>query len=64
MNSEELEKLKKKYTVGEQKIEEISKVIYSRLVFEKTPQENPIAIIVGGQPGANYINYLCNFRRC
>ena len=52
MNSEELESLKKKYTVGAEKIEEISKVIYSRLVFEKTPQENPIAIIVGGQPGA------------
>lgn len=52
MDKEQIEELKKHYEVGEEKLDEIIDVIYSKMVFEKKPQKNPIAIIVGGQPGA------------
>ena len=52
METEELEKLKKKYAVGEEKVAEISEVVLKRLTFGKKPCKNPVAIMVGGQPGA------------
>ncbi len=52
MEKEQLEKLKAYYEVSEEKLDKIIDEIYSKMVFEKTPQEHPIAIIVGGQPGA------------
>lgn len=52
MDKEELEKLKAHYEVSEEKLDEIVELIYNKMIFEKKPQESPIAIIVGGQPGA------------
>lgn len=52
MDNETLEKLKEKYTVPDEKLEEIGDLIISKLTNGKTPVENPVAIIVGGQPGA------------
>lgn len=52
MDSKELEELKKKYTVSEDEVREISKLVFEKMTYGKTPQENPIMVIVGGQPGA------------
>ena len=52
MNKEEIEQLKKKYTVTPSEVEEISKLVFTKMTYEKTPVKNPIMVIVGGQPGA------------
>lgn len=52
MNNEELEVLKQKYTVSDDKIKEITNLIFKRITHGKHSQENPIMIIAGGQPGA------------
>jgi len=52
MDKEELEKLKAHYEVDDEKLDEIVDLLYNKMVDGKTSQENPIAIIVAGQPGA------------
>ena len=52
MDKEELEKLKAHYEVSDEKLDEIVELLYNKMVDGKTSQENPIAIIVAGQPGA------------
>ena len=52
MDKNQIEELKAHYEVSEEKLDEIIEVIYSKMTFEKSPQESPIAIVVGGQPGA------------
>lgn len=42
----------KKFEVDDEKFNEIVDTITDRLCFEKVPAENPIAFVVGGQPGA------------
>ncbi len=52
MEKEELEKLKKHYEVSDEKLDKIVEEIYAKMIYGKTPQENPISIVCAGQPGA------------
>ena len=52
MDSKKLEELKQKYTATSEQIEEISALMFKRLTLGKKPAKNPVAIMVGGQPGA------------
>ncbi|MBQ9792307.1 MAG: zeta toxin family protein [Clostridia bacterium] len=47
-----VEEIIKKYSLPQSKIEEITKTILKVLTYNKTPSENPLAVIVGGQPGS------------
>lgn len=63
-----VEEIVKKYSLSQSKVEEITKTILKILTFNKTPNENPLAIIVGGQPGSgktaliSYTKQLSAFR--
>lgn len=52
MEENQIEELKKKYTATAEQIEEISELMFKRLTLGKTPVKHPVAIMVGGQPGA------------
>ena len=41
-----------KYTLSPEKVEELKNTIINVLSYDKTPSENPLAIVVGGQSGA------------
>ncbi|MBQ3213450.1 MAG: zeta toxin family protein [Clostridia bacterium] len=63
-----IEDVIKKYSLSPEKIKEITKTILKVLTHNKTPSENPLAIIVGGQPGSgktaliSYTKQISSFR--
>ena len=52
MEKEELEQLKAHYEVSDEKLDKIIEEIYNKMVYQKSPQNDTIAIVVAGQPGA------------
>lgn len=52
MDKNLIDELKKHYEVDGDKLDEIVDVIYKKMIFGKKTQKKPIAIVVGGQPGA------------
>lgn len=49
-----------KYALSPEEIKQITKTVISALTYNKLPSKNPIAIVVGGQPGSGktaLINY-------
>ncbi len=60
MQNQEQEKILLKYSLTQKEIEDITQTILHTLTYNKLPSSSPLAIIVGGQPGAGktaLINY-------
>lgn len=60
MSKTERDLVIEKYKLTQEQVEQIKYTIIESLIYDKTPSENPLAIVVGGQSGAGktaLINY-------